>query len=121
MSTKSVHQCGGHSLAGGRRRDRWLADSNLLLGGGPQDVQLGLIVRDPSSTATRAACPAASYGQFRLPGPPPDDLMGLGLDVARVAASHEDFERVPGRSLGYRMCFGQSAGRRQQPMPFSLC
>jgi hypothetical protein len=68
----------------------------------------------PSSTATRSACPETSSRQFRLPGPPPDDLVGLGFDVARVAASHEDFERVPGRRLGYRVCFGQSAGRRQQ-------
>jgi len=30
-------------------------------------------------------------------GEPPDDLVGLGFDVARVAALGEYFERVKGR------------------------
>lgn len=56
----------------------------------------------------------ASSVRFRVFGVSPDDLMGLGFDVARVAAFREDFERVPGRRLGYRVCFGQLGGRWQQ-------
>ena len=46
---------------------------------------------------------AGSSGLFVVPGLPPDDLMRLGFDVARVSAFHEDFERVPGRRLGHRV------------------
>jgi hypothetical protein len=36
--------------------------------------------------------------------------MGLGFDVARVSAFHEEFERVPGRRLVHRVQFSQSGG-----------
>jgi len=42
-------------------------------------------------------------------GEPPDDLMGLGLDMTRVSGFHEDGQRVPGRGLGHGVCLGQPA------------
>ena len=47
-------------------------------------------------------------------GEPPDDLMGLGLDMARVAGFHQDSQRVPGRGLGHGACLGQPGRRGQQ-------
>ena len=60
--------------------------------------------------AARKASPGFS-GMF---GEPPDDLVGLGFDVARVAAFHQDSQRVPGRGLGHGVCFGQPGRRGQQ-------
>ena len=47
-------------------------------------------------------------------GEPPDDLMGLGLDMTRVSGFHEDGQRVPGRGLGHGVCLGQPGRGRQQ-------
>ncbi len=65
-------------------------------------------------TISTAQSESRSSGLFVVPGLPPDDLMGLGFDVTRVAAFHENFERMPGRRPGHRVCFGQPAGRWQQ-------
>lgn len=78
----------------------------------PAGAERRLIADRTISTAPSES--RLSSGFFVVPGLPPDDLMGLGFDVTRVAALHENFECVPGRRPGHRVCFGQPAGRWQQ-------